>query len=193
MKSRQWFWTLSGWILAVVLGVLLWGAPRKAPTQPAPPPADVKVSEKEPTTTDLLDKNYAPVAQDEPGWDYKQTVAADLDGDGTQERVVIMARVERSPDNPGEYLWDDGQPWQVLVESSSGDQTPVYSRWVQIGQLKGFISEEKKNGGHDLILLELTGAGVSLYRVEYDGPRQVTSTRLATALTIDQAGPVPLP
>jgi len=193
LKPQQWFWTLSGWILAVVLGFLLWGSSPKAPIQPGPPQTELSTPADQTTTVDLVDKTYSPVAEDEPGWDYRQTVTADLDGDGLEDTVTIIARVQRSPNNPHEYLWDDGQPWQVFVESSKGERTPVYSRWVQIGQLKALISEKKADGKHDLILLELAGAGVSLYRVEYSGPNQVKSTRLAAVTTVNQAGPALLP
>lgn len=192
LLKPQWLWTLSGWILAIILGFLLWASPGKTPMQPGSPQTEQRTI-MEATTVDLVDKNYPTVAKDEPGWDYRQTVTADLDGDGKEDTVVLMARVERSPSNPSEYIWDDGQPWQVLVESPQGEKTPVYSRWVQIGQLKALIGEQKESGGHDLILLELTGAGISLYRVEYDGPQKTKSTRLASVLTVNQAGPAPIP
>ena len=39
---------------------------------------------------------------------------------------------------------DDGQPWQVLVTSPAGETTLVYSRWVQIGQLRALIGEPQE-------------------------------------------------
>lgn len=193
MKSQERLWAVSGWVLAIVLGFLLWGSYQKAPPKLAPKQTELRTPAEQATAVDLVDQNYPPVAKNEPGWDYRQTVAADLDGDGANDTVVVMARVERSPDNPREYLWDDGQPWQVFVESPQGEKTPVYSRWVQIGQLKVLIGEEKDDGKHDLVLLELAGAGISLYRVEYDGPKQVKSARLAAVPTVNQAGPALLP
>ena len=193
LKFQKGFWAVSGWMVAIILGLLLWGSTQKTPMEPGPKQTELRTPTEQATAVDLVDKNYPLVGEREPGWDYRQSVKADLDGDGAEETIVVMARVERSPNNPRDYLWDDGQPWQVFVESPQGERTPVYSRWVQIGQLKALISEETEDGKHDLILLELVGAGISLYRVEYDGPNQVESARLAAIPIVNQAGPAPLP
>ena len=185
LKRQQLIWLISGWVLAGILGIMLWAGYRQEPTEPPRP------SERA-NFVNLVDPNY-PAADDEPGWDYRQEVEADLDGDGSLEHILVTARAERSPSNPNEYLWDDGQPWQVVVTSLEGEKTLVYSRWVQIGQLRVLVGEPQQNERSHLIILELTGANVSMYRVEYNGPGQTNAESLIEVPIINQAGPALLP
>ncbi len=185
MNRQQLIWLMSGWILAGILGLMLWAGYRQDFAAPPNLPDQAVI-------VSLVDPNY-PAAEGEPGWDYRQEVEADLNGDGALEHILVTARAERSPANPNEYLWDDGQPWQVLVTSSKGEKTLVYSRWVQIGQLRVLVGEPEESGGHHLIILELTGANVSMYEVEYRGPGQVTAKRLLEMPIVNQAGPALLP
>ncbi len=190
--NKERFWAIFGWTVATILGAALW-ARLQAPIQIPPEKARNSAQREQSVVVDLVDTNYPIVAKGEPGWDYYQSVAADLNGDGQDETVIIMARVERSPNRPREFLWDDGQPWQVLIQSAQGEITHVYSRWVQIGHLKGLIGDEEDNGAHPLILLELTGAGLSVYKVEYRGPHETETTRLVALPVVNQAGPAFLP
>lgn len=185
MKRRQLLLLISGWILAGVLGFMLWAVYR---LESSLPPDLSKQTE----LVNLVDPNY-PAAENEPGWDYRREVEADLNGDGAPEHILVTARAERSPANPNEYLWDDGQPWQVLVTSPQGDKTLVYSRWVQIGQLRVMVGEPQNNGHQPLIILELSGTSLSVYKVEYTGPKQADARRLLEIPVVNQAGPAPLP
>ena len=140
-----------------------------------------------------MDPNY-PAAEDEPGWDYRREVEADLNGDGAPEHILVTARAERSPANPNEYLWDDGQPWQVLVTSPQGDKTLVYSPLGPNRPAAGHRWGEPQNNGHQpLIILELSGTSLSVYKVEYTGPKQADARRLLEIPVVNQAGPAPLP
>jgi hypothetical protein len=49
---------------------------------------------------------------------YDQTTF-DLDGDGEQEQIEMYVNAEQ--DEKGEYMWDDGQNWLLVVKD--GDQT----------------------------------------------------------------------
>ena len=89
--------------------------------------------------------------------------------------------------------WSLPEPSVRLLTSSQVEKTLVYSRWVQIGQLRVLVGEPEESGGHHLIILELTGANVSMYEVEYRGPGQVTAKRLLEMPIVNQAGPALLP
>ena len=176
---------ISGWVLAAVLGMMLWAFYRQDDAEP-PRPLEQGAA------VNLVDPSY-PAAKDERGWDYRREVEADLDGDGSPEHILVTARAERSPASATEFLWDDGQPWQVLATSPAGETTLVYPRRAQIGQRRAVIGEPQENGKHPLILLEMTGANVSMYEVEYNGPGQTSAKHLVEVPIINQAGPALLP
>lgn len=80
----------------------------------------------------LIDPTIPPAIAGEGGWNYHQSASADLDGDGSPERVVLTARVEMYRGRPA---WDDGQPWQVYVETAQGTRTYLYAQRLQLGTL----------------------------------------------------------
>lgn len=112
----------------------------------------------------LVDPAYPPGLADK-GWQYRQSVEVDLDGDSVKETVWVVARASW---NGRSFDFDDGQPWQVYVEEIDGKKTYVYSRWVQIGTLEVGISED--HGKPSVVILERQGFSVSLYRIHYGGP-----------------------
>lgn len=112
----------------------------------------------------LVDPAYPPGIADS-GWQYRESVEADLDRDGANETVVVTARAGW---NGQSFDFDDGQPWQVYVEEADGKRTYLYSRWVQLGTLETGVSEE--NGNLSVVILERQGFSFSLYRVSYSGP-----------------------
>lgn len=112
----------------------------------------------------LVDPAYPPGIADE-GWQYRQSVEVDLDGDSAAETVWVIARAGW---NGRSFDFDDGQPWQVYVQEADGKRTYVYSRWVQIGTLEVGISEDY--GKPSVVILERQGFSVSLYRIHYGGP-----------------------
>jgi hypothetical protein len=111
----------------------------------------------------LVDPAYPAGLADE-GLQYRQSVEADLDGDGAKETVWIIAR---GTWNGRSFDFEDGQPWQVYVEEASGKRTYLYSRWVQNGTLVVGVSIE--HGQPSVIILEDQGFSFSLYRVHYGG------------------------
>lgn len=115
-------------------------------------------------TQSLIDPVYPPGIADA-SWQYRESVAADLDSDGANETVWVTARASW---NGRSWDFDDGQPWQVYVEEADGQRTYLYSRWVQIGTLEVGISEEK--GQPSVVILERQGFSFSLYRIYYGGP-----------------------
>lgn len=112
----------------------------------------------------LVDPDYPPGIADG-GWQYRESVEADLDGDGAKETVWVTARASW---NGRSFDFDDGQPWQVYVEEADGKRTYLYSRWVQIGALEVGISED--HGKSSVVILERGGLSFALYRIHYGGP-----------------------
>jgi len=111
-------------------------------------------------------------AADSPGkWQHRKVVGSDLDGDGIQERVVILARVGTSSE--GVETWDDGQEWEARIEEPDGTTTRVYAQYVQLGRLRGYINDGQ--GRPTLFLLEETSARVRGFEVTYHGPGKVNS------------------
>ncbi|HSA56773.1 MAG TPA: hypothetical protein VLE53_13770 [Gemmatimonadaceae bacterium] len=80
----------------------------------------------------LIDSTIPPAVAGEGGWNYHESATADLTGDTLPERVVLTARVELYRGRPA---WDDGQPWQVYVESADGRRTYLYAQRLQLGTL----------------------------------------------------------
>jgi hypothetical protein len=163
-KKVPWRWLACLIAAAVLLVLYLLGAlPWRPPAAHAP------------TMLNLVDPEQQPVTAPAPGWDYSRTLQADLDSDGAQETVHVLARVSRVPGRIDEYMWDDGQPWQVYIQD--GDRvTHVYARFVQLGRLDVLITDEERPR---LAIVEAQGAGYALYTVVYDGPDQVTLRELA--------------
>jgi hypothetical protein len=104
-----------------------------------------------PASLALIDTAFPPAVAGEEGWDFQQSVSGDLDGDGQAERVVLTARVELVRGQPA---WDDGQPWQVYVESSTGSRTYLYAQRLQLGTLTMRMTEPDSAHLPTVILLE---------------------------------------
>ncbi len=125
---------------------------------------------------DLVDPKQELIAAGTPGWEYQQSMTAELDGDGSTEAIYILAKAMKDPNRPGEYQWDDGQPWQVYVQDG-GDITRIFARWVQAGRLTVFVTDEEPAR---LVVAEQEGAGFHLYNVRYKGPGSVKATKMVS-------------
>jgi hypothetical protein len=142
-------------------------ATRAAVVQPAPS-----------APTDLVDTTLGKAVAGQGGWNYQQTASADLDGDGQIEKVVLTARVELLHGRPA---WDDGQPWQAYIEEPDGTRTYVFARFVQLGTLALRLSAPESNEHPHVVLLEQLPDRLSVYEVEYLGPRPRTGDRAVRA------------
>lgn len=120
--------------------------------------------------TPLIDSSIPPAVAGEDGWGYRQSATADLTGDGTEERVVLTARVEIYRGRPA---WDDGQPWQVYVEAADGTRTYIYARQLQLGTLTMRVTRPGAAGAATIVLLEHLPDRLSLYEASYAGPGRV--------------------
>lgn len=137
----------------------------------------------------LVDSTIPPAVAGEDGWMYRQSAAADLDGDGTGERVVLTARVELIRNRP---VWDDGQPWQVYVEEDGGERTYLYARFVQLGTVTIRIGLPEAGKPASVILLEHLPDRISLHELEYRGPGHVQPVQRFVR-SLDPTGEVSTP
>jgi hypothetical protein len=119
-----------------------------------------------PPPVQLVDSTIPPAVAGEEGWHYQQSTDVDLTGDGHLERVVLTARVELYRGRPA---WDDGQPWQVYVESQDGTRTYVYAQRLQLGTLTMRVSRGEVHPP-TVVLLEHLPDRLRVLEASYMGP-----------------------
>ena len=141
---------------------------------PAPPPADPGPAV--PASVQLVDPAIPPAVAGEDGWNYHQSADADLTGDGQAERIVLTARVEMYRGRPA---WDDGQPWQVYVETPDGQRTYLYAQRLQLGTLAMRVGLGESGHPATVLLVEHLPDRLSLYEASYHGPDSMSVVVLA--------------
>jgi hypothetical protein len=127
-------------------------------------------SPSSPPPVQPIDSTIAPAVAGQDGWHYQQSADVDLTGDGQLERVVLTARVELYRGRPA---WDDGQPWQVYVESQDGTRTYVYARRLQLGTLTMRVTPNETDTPA-IVLLEHLPDRLRVLEASYRGPGVVS-------------------
>jgi hypothetical protein len=117
-----------------------------------------------PPRFELISPHAVLVAAGEPGWEYVRATRVDLDGDGVEEQVVLLADVTL---REGQPLWEHSHQWQLYVESVSGERTHVIAQVVHHGELKVAISEPQPGTAPVLVILAHTPHRIAVYQVEY--------------------------
>lgn len=159
-----------------------------ATPSPAVVPDDIPSAEQ---PVDLVSQFYPSAAVGDEGWDYHRVLTEDLNGDGREETVHVIANASRYGSRPDDFSWDDGHIWNVYIEDADGRRTDVFRGWVQLGTLRvRSLDPYSDDGTRGLALLLEEGAGIKLYRVVYDAPGELTTTQLAHVLTWNEAQPV---
>lgn len=110
----------------------------------------------------------------QPGWGFSRIYEADLDHDGKDERIILLANVAV---RNGEPLWDDSQIWQVYVQEPDGERTYLFSRSVQLGKLEIRMIHDATRPR--ILLFEDTPTVFALYEIAYKGPQDFTTVALA--------------
>ncbi|HVG08019.1 MAG TPA: hypothetical protein VNM67_09955 [Thermoanaerobaculia bacterium] len=101
------------------------------------------------------------------GWKYQRALQADLNGDGSEELVVLASDVVvNEKDIP---LWEDGHRWAVVVRERESD-TLVFSSFVPNGFVEAAISTASSEGGRELFIQERTPSQVRSIVVSYQEP-----------------------
>lgn len=113
-----------------------------------------------------IDASIAPAVAGEDGWNYQEVATADVTGDSVPERVVLTARVELYRGRPA---WDDGQPWQVYVESRDGRRTYLYAQRLQLGTLTMRVSAGDSVVRPSIVLIEHVPERLRLLEVHDTG------------------------
>lgn len=121
---------------------------------------------------ELLAPAHGLVKHGAPGWEYSARLRADVDGDGVEETLWVIAQAELYK---GRLAWDDGQEWQVYVEEDSGETTHVFARYVQLAQLEVALTMDEPRE----LLVNATGPSTAeYYRLRYRGPGQFSGRRI---------------
>ena len=100
-------------------------------------------------SADVLDRNEV------------ASFTGDLDGDGADERVVLVTSADR--DNDGEFLWNDGQNWALYVDDREEDYL-LFNQYLSAGYPYFEVSDYyTENGAEPKIkIIVSTGAGFSV-------------------------------
>lgn len=130
----------------------------------------------------LIDHTIATAAAGKDGWNYYRSGTADLNGDGTVERIVLATEVELVGGQPA---WDDGHHWQVYVESSGGVRTQLYTQRLQLGTLT--LRLTGGTGGPKILLIEHLPDSIKVYEIVYEGSGQ-TEQRAVLHRQLDPRG-----
>jgi hypothetical protein len=111
-------------------------------------------------------------AQQALGWNYQRALQADLNGDGSEEQVVLAADVVvNDRDLP---LWEDGHRWAVVVRERGSD-TLVFSSFVPNGFVEAAVSTASSEGGRELFIQERTPGQIRSLVVSYQEPGSARS------------------
>lgn len=115
---------------------------------------------------DLFDRAHPKAVAGQKGWGYQRSSSIDLNNDGLREKVFLNAQVSL---NKGRPIWDDGQVWQVYIQTSSGQRTYVFSRFVQLGHVEVLAVPGESKAANTILILERTPHALSVYEVYYRG------------------------
>lgn len=140
----------------VVLGVLLLAAC-------SPPPAEAPPSSLTAPPVDVerigLDEAQR--------WTHRRIVDADLDADGSAERIVLTADVETGA--TGLPLWEDGHRWAVIVEDGDA-RTLLYGAFVPNGHVDAAVLAPRVTSRRDVLVRERTPQQSRTFVIAYEKP-----------------------
>jgi hypothetical protein len=160
--------------LVCVVLLLPFGCAGGSEVEPDAVITDTTGSAEQPDRTDLHDGLVPLAVAGQPGWEYSRAVAADLDGDGREERAVLISNAEVHGGRP---FWEDGHHWQMYIETAEGERTHAYSRFVPHGMVDAWLTEAEPGEAPRILLMERTPHRVAVYAFEYRGPDQVHVTQ----------------
>jgi hypothetical protein len=166
-------------LAAIAIMIMLTGA---ACGDPAAEPASDSESagpDENVPEVGLIDSTIPPAIAGEDGWNYSMVANVDLFGDSLPERVVLTARVELMLGRP---VWDDGQPWQVYVESPDTVRTWLYAQRLQLGTLDMRITSGDTLRRPRILLIEHLPQRLRIIEASFTRGAARVSVRLERAL-----------
>ena len=100
-------------------------------------------------------------------WAYRRAVDADLDADGSAERIVLTSDVQVNA--TGAPLWEDGHRWAVIVEDG-GERTLVYGAFLPNGHAEAAVLIPHATMRRDVLVRERTPDQSRVLVIAYDKP-----------------------
>jgi hypothetical protein len=110
------------------------------------------------------------------GWSYRHQLAADVDGDGAPETVVLACDVVVTPE--GRVLWEDGHRWAVVVRDGEL-ATLAYAAFVPHGFVEAAVLRPAAEGGREILLRERTPDRVRDLWLAYPRPGEARAASAA--------------
>jgi hypothetical protein len=110
-------------------------------------------------------------------WRQRRMLDADLNGDGTSERIVLTCDVTMN--DSGAPLWEDGHRWALIVEEADR-RTLVYGAFVPNGQAEAAVLTPDQSGNRrHLLVHERTPQQLRAIVVEYLDPESTRTVSTA--------------
>lgn len=102
-------------------------------------------------------------------WTKIKEFNVDLDRDSKEDTISLYTTAER--DKQGNFMWDDGQKWLLLVQS--GDKFyPLLSEYVQLGSVYFTVSKHSEYTITKVTVIVPTGANLKVVSYSYDKDKQ---------------------
>ena len=102
---------------------------------------------------------------DAANWPHRRAIDADLDGDGSAERLILAADV--TLDASGRPLWEDGHRWALFVEDD-GAGSLLYGAFVPNGAVEAAVLDAGANGARNVLVRERTPSQSRRFVIGYD-------------------------
>ncbi|GAB5519087.1 MAG: hypothetical protein RhofKO_13380 [Rhodothermales bacterium] len=96
-------------------------------------------------------------------WPYQQRHTHDLNGDGTDETLVLTAEVEVN--ESGEPLWEDGHRWAIYVDEANASPTFLYGGFVPNGDVELGLTDS--TSPPNVLVNIRTPYAITLHEVHY--------------------------
>lgn len=82
-----------------------------------------------------------------------------------EKSLKISMYTNADKDKDGNFMWDDGQYWKLIVHTDEGDYL-LYDNYLQIGQLKFLVYFEDED--LNICLFETSSSGLKLINYEFE-------------------------
>lgn len=101
------------------------------------------------------------------GWTEVNRYTGDVNGDGTDENVVLMAEAERDASN--NIMWNDGQKWLLYVEDRYMTYV-LFNEYVQLGNVYFEVADYYTADGAEpnINVIKSTGSELDIRNYTFD-------------------------
>jgi hypothetical protein len=109
-------------------------------------------------------------------WAHRRAIDADLDANGSPERIVLTADVHMSA--TGVPLWEDGHRWAVIVEDGEA-RTLVYGAFLPNGHAEAAVLMPHSTRRRDVLVRERTPQQSRTLVIAYEKPGAARTVSVA--------------